>query len=339
MQTILLTWWTWYIWSHWAVSLLEKWFQVIILDNLYNSNVDVLKNIEKITWKTPIFFEWDIRDENILDEVFSSHKIDIVIHFAGLKAVWESAQKPFEYYDNNIVGSLKLFEIMEDYDVKNIIFSSSATVYNPNKKPPFVETDYTWETTNPYWTTKFILENILRDLANFKWFKVVNLRYFNPVWAHKSGLIWENPNWVPNNLLPYVMKVVSWDLESVWVFWDDYDTKDWTWERDYIHVLDLIEWHIKSIEYINKSQNNWFFEVFNLWTWIPVSVLDIINTTSKVVWFDVKYKILPRRDWDLAQSFCNPTKAKEILNWEASFSIEDSIKDSYNFMKSITNNK
>lgn len=337
MKTILLTWWTWYIWSHWAVSLLEKWFEVIILDNLSNSNIEVLKNIEKITWKSPVFYSWDIRDENILDEVFSSNKIDCVIHFAWLKAVWESWQKPFEYYDNNIVWSLKLFEIMDDYDVKNIIFSSSATVYNPNKNPPFVETDYTWETTNPYWTTKFILENILRDLANFKWFNVVNLRYFNPIWAHSSWLIWEDPNGIPNNLLPYVMKVVSWELESVWVFWNDYETSDWTGERDYIHVVDLIEWHIKSIEFIEKSQKNWFFEVFNLWTWKPTSVLEIIKTTSEIVWFDLKYNILPRRDWDLAKSFCNPKKARDILNWEAKFWIKKGIEDSYNFIKKKNN--
>lgn len=337
MKTILLTWGTWYIWSHWAVSLLEKWYEVIILDNLSNSNIEVLKNIEKITWKTPVFYSWDIRDENILDEVFSSNNIDLVIHFAWLKAVWESAQKPFEYYDNNIIWSLKLFELMDDYDVKNIIFSSSATVYNPNKKPPFVETDYTWETTNPYWTTKFILENILRDLANFKWFNVVNLRYFNPIWAHKSGLIWEDPNWIPNNLLPFVMKVVAWELDSVWVFWNDYETSDWTWERDYIHVVDLIEWHVKSIDFIKNSNKSGFFEVFNLWTWNPSSVLEIIKTTSDVVWFDVKYNILPRREWDLAQSFCNPIKAKELLNWEAKFSIKEGIEDSYNFIKKKNN--
>ncbi len=179
-----------------------------------------------------------------------------------------------------------------------------------------------------------MLEQILTDIqAADKTFSIALLRYFKPIGAHESGTIGEAPNGIPNNLLPYVMKVVSWDLESVWVFWDDYDTKDWTWERDYIHVLDLIEWHIKSIEYINKSQNNWFFEVFNLWTWIPVSVLDIINTTSKVVWFDVKYKILPRRDWDLASSYCNPDKALNILWWKADYWITEAISDSWNFIK------
>ncbi len=334
MKTLLLTWWTWYIGSHWAVKLLELWYNVIILDNLSNSQISIIDKITQITWKIPLFYKWDIGDENILNEIFSNNKIDWVLHFAWAKAVWESCEKPFYYYQNNISWSVVLFDIMNKYNVKNIIFSSSATVYNSIKSPPFDENDLTWATTNPYWTTKFILENILRDLALHKWFNVVNLRYFNPIWAHKSWLLWENPNWIPNNLLPFVMKVAWWVLDSVWVFWDDYDTKDWTGERDYIHVLDLIEWHIASWKYIMKNSDKlWFFEVFNLWTWIPVSVLEIINTTQKITNQNINYNIKPRRAWDLASSYCNPNKALNILWWKANYWVSDAISDSWNFIK------
>lgn len=337
MQTILLTWWTWYIWSHWAVELLELWYNVVIIDNLSNSEKIVLEKIKQITNKSPKFYQWDLRDETILETIFSENNIDIVIHFAWAKAVWESCEIPFFYYENNIVWSINLFKIMEKYNCKNIIFSSSATVYDSIEKSPLNENNQTWNTSNPYWTTKFIIENILKDLANHKWFKIVNLRYFNPIWAHKSWLIWENPSWLPNNLLPYIMKVVVWELENVWIFWNDYDTKDWTWERDYIHVVDLINWHIASIDFIKKYvEKKWFFEVFNLWTGNSTSVLEIINITKEITNKDISYKILKRRAWDLDKSYCNPKKAQDILNWKAKYSIKEAIKDSYNFIK---NNK
>jgi len=339
MKTILLTGATWYIGSHWAVALLEKNYEVIIVDNFSNSNENSLIFIEKITWKKPKFYEVDLRNKEKLEQVFKENKIDSVIHFAWAKAVWESCDEPFYYYENNIIWSLNLFEIMEKYYVKNIIFSSSATVYEPTWIPPFTEEDLTWNTTNPYWTTKFIIENILRDLSNHKLFNVINLRYFNPVWAHKSWLIWEDPNNIPNNLLPFILKVATWELEQVKVFWNDYNTKDWTWERDYIHVIDLIKGHIKALEFIQKNEKGWMYKIFNLWTWTPTSVLEIINTTEKIVWKKLNYKIVDRRKWDLDSSFCNPRKAKEILFWEAGISIEESIKDSWNFIQNKKTNE
>ncbi len=311
-----------------------------------------MDKIEKITGVKPVFYQldlsphpspllWEEREQaNItLDDIFAKHNFDWVLHFAGLKAVWESTTKPFYYYDKNVIWALNLFEAMEKYWVKNIIFSSSAFLW-------LNELDEVWDCTNPYWTTKFLIENILRDLSIHKWFRVIALRYFNPVWAHKSWLIWENPKWLPNNLLPFVMKVATWELEEVWVFWNDYDTIDWTWVRDYIHVLDLSKGHLQAWDWLNSNQsiptpsfmtkgreeNKWFFEVFNLWTWNWTSVLEMINLTSEIVGKNLKYKILPRRAWDLAEVYCDASKAKSILNWEAKLSIKEAIEDSWNFM-------
>ena len=311
MKTILLTWATWYIGSHWAVALLENWYNVIIIDNLSNSSKSSLKAIEKITWKKPKFYEIDLRNKEKLESVFKENKIDSVIHFAWAKAVWESCELPFYYYDNNITWSLKLFELMDKYEVKNIIFSSSATVYRPELEAPFSEETPTGNTTNPYWTTKLIIENILRDLSNHKWFNIINLRYFNPVWAHSSGLIWEDPNDKPNNLLPFILKVASWELEQIQVFWDDYPTKECRGESC-IHPI---------------------YEEINLWTWTPTSVLEMIDITEEIIWRKLDYKITKRRTWDIAISYCNPKKAKEILDWEAKKSIFDAISDSWNFIQ------
>lgn len=338
MKTILLTWGTWYIGSHWAVKLLDLWYEVIIVDNLYNSNIEVLDNIKKITWKEARFYKIDLKDKEDLKKVFQENSIDYVIHFAWYKAVWESCEKPFMYYENNIIWSLNLLEIMDEFWVKSIIFSSSATVYDPNLESPFVENDYTWNTSNPYGTSKLIIENILRDLANHRGFRVVNLRYFNPIWAHKSALIWEDPNDIPNNLLPYVLKVASKELLEVWVFWNDYDTRDWTWERDYIHVVDLIEWHIKAISFLEKiADNEGIFEIFNLWTGKSTSVLEIIQITSEVVWFNIPFVIKWRRAWDLAIVYCNPKKAEEMLDWKAWYDVKEAILDSWNFIKNKKN--
>ena len=342
MKTILLTWATWYIGSHWAVALLEKWYNVIIVDNLSNSNKSTLDSINQIINKSPStvrrgargevsFYEIDLRNKEKLKWVFEENKIDSVIHFAGAKAVWESCTLPFYYYENNVIWSLNLFELMDEFGVKNIIFSSSATVYKPDEKAPFTEETPTWNTTNPYWTSKFIIENILRDLSNHKWFNVINLRYFNPVWAHKSGLIWEDPNDIPNNLLPYILKVAIWELKEIQVFGDDYPTKDGTWERDYIHVLDLIDWHIKALEYIEKNNN--IYQEINLWTWKATSVLEMIKYVEEVANKKLNYKIVERRAWDIATSYCSPEKAKKLLNWEAKYSVKDAVKDSYNFIK------
>ena len=262
-----------------------------------------------------------------------------MIHFAWAKSVWESCEEPFYYYDNNITGSVILFELMDKYNVKDIVFSSSATVYDPSEKSPFDESMKTWDTTNPYWTAKLIVENILRDLSNHKKFNAINLRYFNPIGAHSSGLLWEDPNWIPNNLLPFILKVASWELKELKVFWWDYKTKDWTWERDYIHITDLIDWHIKTLEFIeqNKAEytnkKTWIYEEINLWTWNATSVLEMINITEEITWKKISYKIEERREWDLAVSYCNPTKAKELLNWEARFTVKEGIESWYNFIK------
>jgi len=341
MSKILLTWATWYIGSHTAIDFIEKWHEVVIVDNLYNSDVSTLENIEKITWVSPKFYETDLRDKQSLEKVFEENEFDAVIHFAWLKAVWESCEKPFLYYENNIVWSLNLFELMVKHKVKDIIFSSSATVYDSTAwKAPFFENDITWRTTNPYGTTKFVLENILRDLSNHKWLNVINLRYFNPIWAHKSWLLWENPNDIPNNLLPYVMKVVVWELEALNVFGWDYPTKDGTWERDYIHVVDLAEAHYKAYEYLKnvetKEQKS-IYEEINIWTWVSTSVLEIINMTNEVTWGNLPYKIADRRAWDVDIVYCNADKAEEMLGWKAKLSVKEAIEDQYKFIINETN--
>jgi len=346
-KTILITGWTGYIWSHWVVAFEKAGYKTVIVDNLVNSNLETLENIEKILWYKPDFFEVDLRNKEKLREVFEKYDFDWVVHFAGLKAVGESCEKPLDYFDNNIVGSIKLFELMQEFGVKNIIFSSSATVYDSSiyERKNFswaVETDITWNTTNPYWTTKFILERILKDLANFSGFRVMNLRYFNPIWAHPSWFIWEDPEWIPNNLMPFIFKVANGELDELKVFGGDYDTVDWTWMRDYIDVVDLIDWHLKAYEKINKPHPNpllkgegikevWFFKTYNLWVGRARSVLEMIKATEKVVWKKIPYKIVDRRPGDLASVYCNPKKAKKELAWEAKISLEESLKNSWKF--------
>lgn len=341
-KTILITWWTGYIWSHWVVAFKQAWYEVVIVDNLSNSSLDTLDWIEKIVWYKPNFFEVDLRNKNKLREVFKKYNFAWVIHFAWLKSVWESCQEPMKYFDNNINWSLVLFELMQEFWVKNIIFSSSATVYDSIGRPVSTETglketDKIWNTSNPYGTTKFLIENILIDLSKFTDFRVVNLRYFNPIWAHESWFIWENSNGVPNNLLPYVMKVAIWELAEVNVFWDDYNTIDWTWVRDYIDVINLIEGHLKAYEFLETGLFSrpvlGNFETFNLWTWKWVSVLEIISNVEKITWKEIKYKIVWRREWDLWTVFCNPKKANKILNWKAKISLEESIKNMWKFYK------
>ena len=360
----------WYIWSHWVVAFEEAWYQTVILDNLSNSTIKTLNWIEKILGYKPDFYKVDLRDEGSLENVFKKYKFDWVIHFAWLKAVWESCEKPLEYFDNNIVWSLKLFELMNKYNVKNIIFSSSATVYDIplsqvfhqipqpttlsggegiDQKKWIAENNKTWNTTNPYWTTKFLLEQILVDLAKFSWFRVMNLRYFNPIWAHKSWFLWEDPFGIPNNLLPYVMKVAAWNLKQLQVFWGDYDTVDWTGVRDYIDVVDLIDWHLNAWEKIITNpcstaphpnplprgegidQKEWIFEVYNLWVGKWVSVLEIVKEAEKVTWKKIYYNIVDRRAWDIAEVFCNPEKALKELWWKSETSLEDSLKNSWKF--------
>ena len=357
-KIILITGWTWYIWAHWVVAFEQAWFKTIIVDNLSNSSYESLEWIKKILWYYPDFFETDLREDyfvkNIweklsirdwekikwtltLKQIFEEYNFDWVVHFAGLKAVWESCQNPLKYFDNNINWSIKLFELMEKYSVKNILFSSSATVYNSSNYSPskiwkwvWVDENWqVWKTTNPYWNTKFLLEKILEDLSKFSWFNVINLRYFNPIWAHKSWFIWEKPNWIPNNLLPFILKVAKWELKNLQVFGWDYGTKDWTWVRDYIDVNDLIDGHLKAYNFLKNNKNN--FETFNLWTWKWTSVLEILKIAEKVIWKNISYKIIKRREWDLAEVFCNPKKAENILNWKTKISLEESVKNSWKF--------
>ncbi len=333
MKTLLLTWWAGYIWSHTAVLLLEKWYDIIILDNLSNSSRKVLTNIEKITEKSPIFIEWDTRNIADIEKVFAENSIDGVIHFAGLKSVEESCEKPFLYYENNIVWSLQLLTIMEKYNCKNIIFSSTATVCSPESPVPYTENTPIGNTSNPYASSKFIIETILRDMSLYKDFRVCNLRYFNPIGAHSSGLIGENPHWIPNNLLPYVMKVASGELGEISIYWDDYDTLDGTGVRDYLHVCDLAQAHVQWLSWLEESKKKWCFETFHLGIWQWKSVKEIIRYSEEVSGKILPYKIAPRRAWDIWEFYCSPKKTEKTLGWKAQKTVKQAIKDSWNFIK------
>lgn len=335
-KTILITWGIGYIWSHAVVAFEEAGYKTVIVDNLDNSCLSTYRNIWEILGYKPDFYEIDLRDKEKLQEVFKKYSFDWVLHFAWLKAVGESCEKPLHYFDNNIVGSLRLFELMQEYSVKNIIFSSSATVYDwvIYERTDFLgalESDQTGNTSNPYGTTKFLLENILTDLSKFASFNVINLRYFNPVWAHPSWLIWENPEWLPNNLSPFIMKVAAWELPYLNVFWDDYETIDGSWVRDYIDVVDLIDWHLKAYELLENLDFSWFIDSFNLWTGKWISVFEMIEASKKATWKDIPFKIAPRRNWDIASVYCNPNKAKNILDWSAKTPLEDSLKNAWKF--------
>ena len=328
-KTLLITGWTWYIGSHAVVAFEQAWYKTVLIDNLVNSSKNTLKNIGEILWYTPDFFEWDLRDKDFLEQVFSKYSFDWVLHFAWLKAVWESTQKPLEYFDNNIVGSLRLFEVMEKFSVKKIIFSSSATVYNFDNQIPYMENQNLWDTTNTYATTKYLIEKILNDLSKFSWFNVINLRYFNPIWAHSSWLIWENPEWIPNNLLPFIMKVALWQLPYVNVFGDDYDTPDGSWVRDYIDIEDLIDGHLKAYQLLENLDFVWFIDDFNLWSWKGISVFQIIDASKKIIGKEIPFQVVWRRSWDIGEFYCNPTKAKNILDWQPKKTLEESLEKSF----------
>jgi len=320
-----------YIWSHTIIELSKAGYDIVIVDNLSNSSVDVLDKLKVITNKKIKFYECDIQDKMLLESVFIEHNFDGVMHFAWLKAVWESCSNPFDYYDNNIYGSTILFRLMEKYNVKKIVFSSSATVYNVNKNIiPFIE-DGWLKTSNPYWTTKLVLENILEDLADHRWFQVFSLRYFNPIWAHTSGLIWENPNGIPNNLVPFIFKVVLWEQLFVKVFGNTYNTPDGTGVRDYIHVVDLAQAHLLAYQNIDK----WNYRVCNIWTGKWTSVLEMLNIVSDVIGNNIPYQIMDKRPWDIATSLADTTKAKQILWWTAKKTIKEAIQDTWKFIKSV----
>ena len=329
-MNILVTGGTGYIGSHTCVELLNEGHNVIIVDNLYNSSVSVLDRIEKISGKRPIFYQVDILDKEGLSKVFKENKIDGVVHFAGYKAVGESVKLPLTYYQNNISGSLNLYELMKEYDVNNLIFSSSATVYGDDYKAPFKEEFGYGTTTNPYGTTKKMNEMILQDLAFAdKNLSVVLLRYFNPIGAHESGLIGEDPKGIPNNLVPYIAKVAIGKLEYLNVFGNDYDTVDGTGVRDYIHVVDLAKAHVKAMNY---ALNHNGCEVINIGTGKGYSVLEVVKAYEKASGKKINYKITDRRPGDIDICYADPSKAKKLLDFQTQFELEQMCLDSYNFM-------
>ena len=319
-----------YIGSHTVVELDKAGYEVVILDDFSNSSPEVLKRLITITGKEFPFYKGSILDHDFLTEVFSKEKIDCVIQFAGFKAVGESVVKPLEYYHNNITGTLVLLDVMRNFGVKNIVFSSSATVYGMNNPVPFKEGMPT-SATNPYGYTKVMLEQILNDVAfaDKEW-SVTNLRYFNPIGAHESGLIGENPNGVPNNLMPYITQVAVGKLPQLSVFGDDYDTHDGTGVRDYIHVVDLARGHVLAVK---DNIGNPGAKVYNLGTGIGYSVLDLVHAFIKENNVDIPYKICPRRAGDIATCYADASRAKEVLGWVAEKDLNDMVRDSWNWQK------
>ena len=329
---VLVTGGTGYIGSHTVVELLNNNMDVVVIDDFSNSKPEVLENIKKITGKDFKFYEVNYLDREKLEKVFEENPdIDSVINFAGFKAVGESVKKPLEYYINNVSGALVLLDTMKKYNVKKFVFSSSATVYGEKNPIPYIETMETGKATNPYGTTKLFIEQILQDLykSENSW-DICILRYFNPIGAHESGLIGEEPQGIPNNLMPYIVRVASGKLKELSIFGDDYDTPDGTGVRDYIHVVDLAKGHVKAIEKLNKEGSGIY--IYNLGTGKGYSVLDIVKTFEKVTGQKVQYKIVERRAGDLAMSYANSKKAQEELGWKAEKTLEDMCKDSWNYI-------
>lgn len=331
---ILVTGGAGYIGSHTVVELMQEGHEVVIVDNFYNSKPEAIDNIAKITGKRPAFYEVDCCDLEAMEKVFQDNQIDGAIHFAGYKAVGESVQKPMEYYQNNLLSTLVLCQLLRKYNCKNLIFSSSATVYGNPHTVPIQEDFPLGPTTNPYGTTKLMIENILRDIyiSDPEW-NIVLLRYFNPIGAHESGLLGEDPNGIPNNLVPYISKVAVGELECLGVFGNDYDTPDGTGVRDYIHVVDLAKGHVKALK---KLVGDHGVYTYNLGTGHGYSVLDIVKAYEKANNVTINYEIKPRRAGDIATCYADPTKAREELDWVAEKTLEDMCKDAYNF---ITHNK
>ncbi len=324
---ILVTGGAGFIGSHTCVELIESGYDVVVLDNLANSSKEAIKRVEKITGKNIAFYPVDLLDIDGVDNVFLKEKPEAVIHFAGLKAVGESVQKPWEYYNNNITGTLNLCGIMRKYDVKNIIFSSSATVYGDPAEIPITEKCPKGEITNPYGHTKSMLEQVLTDIYNAdKTWNIVLLRYFNPIGAHESGLIGEDPSGIPNNLVPYISKVAVGKLEKLGVFGNDYPTVDGTGVRDYIHVVDLAKGHVMALKNIIDKKG---LSVYNLGTGKGYSVLQVVEAYSKASGRDIPYEIKERRAGDIATCYADSTKAKQELDWEAQYDIERMCVDSW----------
>ncbi|MCQ2580572.1 MAG: UDP-glucose 4-epimerase GalE [Alphaproteobacteria bacterium] len=330
---ILVTGATGFIASHTIVELQNAGYDIVGVDNLCNSDIETLKNIEKITGKKIEFCNVDIRDGNKLKEFLSKYKIDCCIHFAGLKAVGESVSKPVEYYDNNIGGTISLLKVLREIGCKNLIFSSSATVYGTPAFMPITEDCPKGICTNPYGWTKHMIEQILIDVQNAnKDMNIVILRYFNPIGAHPSGMIGEKPNGIPNNLMPYITQVACGKREKLFVYGDDYDTPDGTGVRDYIHVVDLARGHVCAMRAIDK---NCGLDIFNLGTGHGYSVLDVIKTFEHENNIKIPYEIVARRPGDIAMCYADPAKAKSVLGWIAQYSLQDMCRDSWNYQKNM----
>ena len=325
---ILVTGGAGYIGSHTCVELIENGYEVVVVDNLCNSKISAIENVKKITDKDVTFYEGDVCDKELLTKIFSENKIEAVIHFAGLKAVGESVKIPLKYYRNNIDSTLTLCEVMEEFNCYNLIFSSSATVYGNPEKLPITEDMKVGGTTNPYGSSKLFIEGILKDLyiSNPKW-SITILRYFNPVGAHNSGLLGEDPNGIPNNLMPYIVKVACRELECLSIFGDDYETRDGTGVRDYIHVVDLALGHVKALKHMNNKE----VAIYNLGTGNGYSVMEMVKTFKNVNKVDVPYKITARRDGDIAECYANPNKAYKELGWKAERTLDDMVRSAYNY--------
>ncbi len=334
-MAILVTGGAGYIGSHTVVELQNAGYDVVVMDNLSNASRESLVRVEKITGKPVTFYQADILDREATEEIFTKEKIESVIHFAGLKAVGESVKKPWEYYNNNITGTLVLLDVMKKHNVKNIIFSSSATVYGTPAQIPITEETPKGECTNPYGWTKSMLEQILSDIqkADNEW-NVILLRYFNPIGAHKSGTIGENPNGIPNNLMPYITQVAVGKLKELGVFGDDYPTPDGTCIRDYIHVLDLADGHVKALKKIEEKAG---LCIYNLGTGNGYSVLDVIKNFEEATGKKVPYSIKPRREGDIAVNYADATKAYEELGWKAQYGILEMCADSWKWQSQNPN--
>ena len=334
-KKILLTGGTGFIGSHTAVEVIQSGYDIVIADDLSNSEETVIDRMELITGKRPVFYKIDVADKLALEKLFKEQDIDAVIHFAGFKAVGESVQKPLDYYRNNLDTTLSLLEVMEQYGVNSFVFSSSATVYGPENPYPYNETMKKGACSNPYGWTKSMIEQILCDatVANSD-LSVVLLRYFNPIGAHESGLIGEDPQGIPNNLMPFISQVAVGKRTKLTIFGDDYDTPDGTCRRDYLHVVDLAEAHVKAIEYAFARKG---VEIFNIGTGTPYSVLEIVHAFESSNRVTIPYEIGERREGDLPEFWADADKAKEILGWEAKRSLEDMCRDSWNWQKNNPN--
>ena len=326
-MNVLVTGGAGYIGSHTCVELLERGYGVIVADNLVNSSAKSLERVQQITGKSLDFYEIDVRDRAALDRIFEKHDINCAIHFAGLKAVGESVSMPLEYYDNNLNSTITLCRAMKDHGVKNIVFSSSATVYSGDNEMPLRESSHTGMCTNPYGWTKYMSEQILRDtaFADEEW-SIALLRYFNPIGAHSSGLIGEDPRGIPNNLMPFISQVAVGRRDHLSVFGNDYPTPDGTGVRDYIHVVDLARGHVCAIEYMQKHKGE---NVFNLGTGMGYSVLDMVKAFERVTGIKIPYEIVARRPGDLATVYSSPDKSAELLGWKAQYNLDDMCRDTW----------